>query len=237
MTCERHGEYEAFFLKHADRWSVCPDCQREEREERERLEANVRRQREIREAIGRSGIPERFKERNFENYIIGQNSAQNRAYGVLRDFAYHFPRIRQNGVCALLLGKCGTGKTHLATSIANYIMPRGYSALYMTVYDAVSKFKETFNSDLTEENVLAMFATPDLLILDEAGVGFGSEAEKLFIYRLINRRYEQVKPSIMIANLTIDEFKDRVGERVLDRLLESEGAIIPFTWNSHRTRR
>ena len=49
--------------------------------------------------------------------------------------------------------------------------------------------------------MVAGFIRPDLLILDEVGVQFGSETEKMILFEIINGRYEQLKPTIVISNL------------------------------------
>ena len=48
--------------------------------------------------------------------------------------------------------------------------------------------------------MVAGFIRPDLLILDEVGVQFGSETEKMILFEIINGRYEQLKPTIVISN-------------------------------------
>jgi DNA replication protein DnaC len=39
---------------------------------------------------------------------------------------------------------------------------------------------------------------------------------------------------ILIANLTAAELERYLGERIMDRLLESGSALVPFTWGSYR---
>lgn len=75
---------------------------------------------------------------------------------------------------------------------------------------------------------------PDLLVIDEIGVQFGTETEKMILFDILNARYEQVKPSILISNLAIEELKTYIGERVLDRMWEGGGSILAFTWDSYR---
>ena len=66
----------------------------------------------------------------------------------------------------------------------------------------VRAVKETYsrNSERTERQVIADFARPDLLILDEIGRQHGTDTERLIIFDVINARYLQNKPSILITN-------------------------------------
>ena len=81
--------------------------------------------------------------------------------------------------------------------------------------------------------MVAGFIRPDLLILDEVGVQFGSETEKMILFEIINGRYEQLKPTIVISNLA-DALTDYLGERVVDRLREGGGRMLIFDWPSYR---
>jgi len=74
----------------------------------------------------------------------------------------------------------------------------------------------------------------DLLVLDEVGVQFGTETENLVLFRILNRRYEDMKPTILVSNVEIGKLTEFVGERVIDRLCEGGGGILEFTWESAR---
>ena len=82
--------------------------------------------------------------------------------------------------------------------------------------------------------VIDAFASPDLLILDEVGVQFGSEFEKQLLFDVLNERYEKLKPSILLSNIPSEQLSDYLGERVTDRLRENGGALIGFNWDSYR---
>jgi len=43
-----------------------------------------------------------------------------------------------------------------------------------------------------------------------------------------------MKPTILISNLSEQELGIYIGERVLDRMMEGQGAIIAFDWESYR---
>ncbi|EIG27035.1 hypothetical protein HMPREF1054_2009, partial [Haemophilus paraphrohaemolyticus HK411] len=50
----------------------------------------------------------------------------------------------------------------------------------------------------------------------------------------INERYEAMKPTILISNLSQQELGAYVGERIVDRMREGGGAMIAFDWESYR---
>ena len=90
----------------------------------------------------------------------------------------------------------GTGKNHLALAIARHaITEHQSSAIFTTALKIAREYKSTWskNSTRTEDEVIRQFTKPDLLIIDEVGVQFGSEAEKMIMFEIINTRYERMK--------------------------------------------
>ena len=236
--CERHGQYVSK-CHMGNRWTCCPSCNAEaaakalaEDKTREReavLRAWQRR-------IGEAGIPERFHDRSLENFVAS-TEAQRRALAIAISYADGFDEILATGRCALFIGKPGTGKTHLAVGIGLQIMRRdNRSALFTTVMRAIRRVKDTWRRDSAESEIEAVAALvfPDLLILDEVGVQFGSDTEKLILFDVLNERYERRKPTLLLSNLAIGEVKSYLGERIFDRLREDGGEVVVFDWQSHR---
>jgi DNA replication protein DnaC len=54
------------------------------------------------------------------------------------------------------------------------------------------------------------------------------------LFDVLNARYGEMRPTVLIANLTAAEMEDYLGDRIMDRLLELGSATVPFTWPSHR---
>ena len=76
---------------------------------------------------------------------------------------------------------------------------------------------------------------PDLLILDEVGVQYGSESERIELFKVVNGRYDELKPMIMLSNLAITRLLEYLGERIYDRLLDAGGRVVTFDWKSWRS--
>ena len=134
-------------------------------------------------------------------------------------------------------GKPGTGKNHLACAIANSVIENHQSDVYLTtVMRIIRKVKSTWgkDSDLTEEDAIKFYCSKSLLIIDELGVQFGTESEKIILFEIINERYEQMRPTILISNLTEEELGKYIGDRIIDRMKEGQGAVIKFDWESYR---
>ena len=239
-TCATHGPFEAkCFI--GSIWSKCPTCSAEaaarEKTERETKEREDRRQVWMRK-IGEAGIPERFQNRSLQSFVA-ETDAQAAALQFATAYADDFDDALATGRSALFIGKPGTGKTHLAVGIGLRIMHRdNRTVLFTTVMRAIRRVKDTWGRESRESETQAIAALvfPDLLILDEVGVQFGSDTEKLILFDVLNERYEKRRPTLLLSNLTLDDVKSYLGERVFDRLREDGGEAIPFDWASWRGR-
>ena len=235
--CPKHGEYISTNFV-SDFWTECPKCMKtkinKQLKERDKQAALEREQRKWAAKIGSAAIPERFKDRTLESYVA-KTSGQKKALAFAKEYAENFDQVLKNGRSAIFTGKVGTGKTHLAVGIALSIMQQQRSALFVTVQRLIRRIKDSWRTkEETESDVVNAFASPDLLILDEVGVQFGSEFEKQQLFDVLNERYEKLKPSILLSNIPSEQLSDYLGERVMDRLRENGGALIGFNWDSYR---
>jgi DNA replication protein DnaC len=239
--CESHGEYTATCFKIAgrDQWSNCPGCDRVKQDEENKELATRLYQEKLesmhRDMLGRASIPERFKDRTLETYSV-ENDGQRKALDSCKRYVDNWDQNRSAGTSLIMCGHPGTGKTHLAIGIAREIMKKGKIALFARVIELARTVKETYqrDADRTERQVLADFARPDLLILDEVGVQHGSDTERMILFEVINARYEQCKPTILITNLSLAGLREYLDPRAEDRLREGGGRVIVFDWESHR---
>ena len=240
-VCEKHGEYEVRayeLMGKVFRSAHCPKCIEEQEAARKAEEAAQQAER-VRRAweakIGSSGIPERFQSRTLASYAPS-NDGQRQALAFAQAYAQGFEDNPGRG--ALFLGLPGTGKTHLAVGVALELMRQGYAAMFCTGMRAVRTVKETWrrDSEQSEAGAIRALVFPDLLVLDEVGVQFGSEAEKLILFDVLNERYERCRATILLSNLTAAEVKDYLGERVMDRMREDGGKVVVFNWESYRGR-
>lgn len=236
-TCPTHGEFQA--KNHfRDVWTKCPGCRAEYEAARAAEEAAKAKREEAarwQRRLGFAGIPERFQDRHLSRYVAN-NAGQASALAFATEYAREFDTVSASGRSAVLVGKPGTGKTHLAVGIALAVMERGHTALFTTAMRALRRVKETWGRAAaeTERQAIEALVFPDLLILDEVGVQFGSDTEKLILFDVLNERYEQRKPTLLLSNLTAPEVRDYLGERIFDRLREDGGRVVVFDWQSHR---
>ena len=235
-TCERHGEYEArlFKTKKAEHWSTCPACFDDEVKAEDRQIARAAQVDRIDNMLGRAAIPKRFLDRTFETYEA-KTEAQAKAFRSCKRYAESWKD--NQGASLIMCGRPGTGKTHLAVSIARHVMNEGGAVLFARMIDLARSVKETYrkDSEKTERQVIKQYADVDLLILDEIGHQHGSDNERMVLFDVINARYEECKPTILITNLDLNEMRGFLDDRAVDRLREGGGRSIVFDWESYRS--
>lgn len=250
-TCETHGNWTrtapGMLAKKIE--GKCPKCEQAAEEAREAAEAErlqagakSKKARQIHKLIEGSEIPRRFRGRTFDNYRVeGEDAPAGQTLALKRAklFAENFPKAMELGASFVFCGMPGTGKTHLACAIGNHVMQAfGSSVSFVTVFEVAQRIKATYGTakDKTESSVMRGFAQVDLLILDEVGVQFGTDFEHVIITDIINRRYADMRPTIILSNLTPDELKKFLGDRVVDRMYEGGGGVLAFDWESYRSK-
>lgn len=241
-VCDEHGEYAAIISKHREGPSGCPACadalQRKQDEERIAAERVKNAADRLANKLGAALIPARFRDRTFESYIATEPK-QVKALTICRDYAENFAEHFEAGRCLLLLGNVGTGKTHLATAIANHIMrATTATAVYRTVGGILQHIKGSYDreSEYSEADAFAAYTKPSLLIIDEVGATKPTEFELATLFNIINGRYEEQLPTVVISNLPAGELSGALGERCVDRLREGGGIAVGFDWKSARGR-
>lgn len=128
-------------------------------------------------------------------------------------------------------GESGSGKTYLAAIIAQELLKIGKRVIFCDVPSLFSEMKDTFNNDsgVKLEDMMAALATADMLILDDLGAEYPSEWAAERLYRIVNERYNNLKPIIATSNYDLDDVAYRLnhpkkaaegvmGDRIASRL-------------------
>src|SRR3990172_9151100 len=90
----------------------------------------------------------------------------------------------------ILLGPPGVGKTHLAIGLGVKAVEAGYSVLFLTLEQLMTRLVKSFNENRLERT-LQQLSYPKVLIIDEIGYLPLSNTEASLFFRLVARRYER----------------------------------------------
>lgn len=133
----------------------------------------------------------------------------------------------------LLVGVTGVGKSYQA-----------YGALRMAMTLRPAAWKTTTFADFTAslrptakdpEGNLKTLRDTDLLLLDDLGTAKHTEWVEEITYRLINARYEAMRPTIFTTNIPLADLRGAVGDRIASRLVETT-TIVPMLGDDRRRR-
>jgi DNA replication protein DnaC len=187
------------------------------------------------------------KERQIKRRI---KAAMFRELKTLEDFDWQFnPSIKKKQIydlascrfireCrdCLFLGPPGTGKSHLVQAIGYHVIKSGFTVRYRSIFDAVRDFLQD-EAFAGQENVMAKYLKPDLLIIDDMGIKQLPKRSGEYLFEIIMRRYE-TKPTIMTSNRPLEDWGKLLGDvpsatAILDRFLH-HAEIITITGRSYR---
>lgn len=238
LNCAKHGLFfsKGTKLRTRDTWSTCEEC----RIDAHRNELEATRAAQLRRSndehqrrLEKASIPTRFTTRTLDNFKA-KTPDQIKALTISREFATGWEAIRRKGSWLVFSGKPGTGKSHLAIAILQAIMPQ-WVGRYMTCMELIQTLRATWrkDSEISETNLLDSLTYIPLLVLDEIGVQYGTESEQHHLFDVLDRRYREMQPTILLTNQNKDGFRQFVGDRVYDRMTEV-ARWVPFDWDSHR---
>lgn len=238
-TCDTHGAYLSNgtrYMGAREIWTNCPDCVEAELSAKrmaESLATAKRAQDRIEYLLGEANIPPRFIGRSFENYNASTPS-QVSALEVVKAYANEFEANYKAGTGLVLSGSPGTGKSHLAGAVLQHIMPN-HCGLYITCMALIRAVRGAWRkeSEKSESEILSMFTSTPLLVLDEIGVQYGTDGEQTILFDVLDRRYRDMRPTILLTNQSAKGFKEFIGERSFDRLTETS-RWVAFDWDSYR---
>jgi len=247
-VCVNHGAHESFKLTYLGRTATinsCPKCLdgKISTWKKEAVKDFI----EKTEGIIQKTVPKRFWTASIESIQTPTPQMERVKTKIVKFMS------NPEGKSLVIIGKPGTGKTHLGYAIYKHLLvstlaENGLDSvqrpIFATALDIIRDFKECWRqysiddenqyrpAFISERQALTHYGNTPILIVDEVGVGFQSETEKLILTEIINYRYERMLPIVVISNLEPSQLTTVLGERVIDRL--KEGEFLIFDWGSWR---
>jgi len=182
-------------------------------------EAGAKKQRSINYRIEESRLPKPFKLLSDFDFAFQPGIKK----GLIMDLArMEFIGHKES---VLFIGDCGTGKSHLARSLALIACQKRYKVFYTTCAGMLSDLNlGVYEKSLSKR--MYKYIGPELLLIDEMGhdrleLQLTKEAHLLF--KVIDERYKQDKPIIFTTNIPQDEWADYLGDplstqAIIDRI-------------------
>lgn len=166
--------------------------------------------------LGGSGLGKRFMQRRFETFKVTAETkaAYDACVAFCEDFSEDSKGLR-------LVGNYGCGKTHLTAAIIHRLAEKGIGGVFVVVPELLRAIRRGFNQPNEDsEKIVKLTEKAPLLVLDDLGAEKPSDWVREQLYVIINRRYENMLPTVITTNCTMKELVDRVGQRTASRIIE-----------------
>lgn len=144
----------------------------------------------------------------------------------------------QNKENIIFIGSPGTGKTHLAISLAYLATQKRLKVKFLTVADLLIQMDVAISQNKLKGYMTKIISNPSLLVLDEFGYLKLNEPQANFIFQLVNKRYE-TGSIVITSNLTFRQWQgvlnndEALTAAIMDRLIH-HSHIININGDSYR---
>lgn len=129
------------------------------------------------------------------------------------------------GPSLLMAGVVGSGKTHQAYGAVRTLVEAGIGVRWRAVTAADLYADLRPRPGVDSERELAVVSRCPLLILDDLGAAKASDWTEEITYRLVNRRYNHMLPTLITTNLRIGDLRTYLGDRVASRLAQMTARV------------
>ena len=146
--------------------------------------------------------------------------------------SFHSSTWVENASNLVLIGDTGLGKSHIGSALCYEAILQGFSTMFITAFDLISKIKKSLNPS----SKIDYYSKLRVLCLDELDYTYHKKEDTDIIFQIISKRCE-VLPTIVTTNLPPKEwgsiFSGAAASAILDRL-SFNGRFITFEGRSYR---
>ena len=134
-----------------------------------------------------------------------------------------------------LTGDTGVGKSFLTHCLANELLKRSHSVLYLSAFDLIEAFeRHTFGrgdgceEDFYEDTLFDSILNCDALFIDDLGTETVNNFTVSQLFLCLNYRQEHRKSTIISTNLPVEAIQDIYSERISSRIISYYDIFLIF---------
>jgi DNA replication protein DnaC len=152
-------------------------------------------------------------------------------------FELHTLKFIAEGSNALIIGKTGTGKSHIAKAVAYQATLQAYRVRYLEADTEFAQF--ALASPDEQAQLLAEYTEPDLIVLDDLFLARRiSDASAELLQTIVHQRYKLHRSIIVTSNRVVQDWgkylgDNTMGSTILDRLMH-RSTLLEFEGKSYR---
>lgn len=192
------------------------------------------------ERLKNSGLAAAFGSKRLDTFRLeGRPASIREAYNMAIRYVEQFETIRQSENNWLaLLGQVGCGKTHLTIGIANALMAKNISVVYMPYRDEITRIKQVITDEAEYNRVMNRLKNAQVLVVDDLfkealvnrnGEKVLNESDLRIMFELFNHRYFKRLPVIISSEHYISRLLD-MDEGLGSRIFEMTKGNLVELW-------
>ena len=152
-------------------------------------------------------------------------------------FELHTLKFIGEGANALIIGKPGTGKSHVAKAVGYQATLQGHDVRYVEADTEFARF--ALATPAEQAVMLHAYVEPDLLVLDDLFLARRiSEASAEVLQSVVHQRYKRRSSIIVTSNRVVQDWGKYLGDAtmsttILDRFMH-RAVMLEFEGKSYR---
>ncbi|HFQ4898048.1 DNA replication protein [Streptococcus agalactiae] len=210
--CEKHDYYKRYFAKIQK--NICPFCEREKKDEELEKLSLLQYQREFKRKreyfLNKySSLNEEIRVATLDNYEVS-TPEEEQALEFANKIAEEYISEAKNNV--VLIGKSGSGKSHLSHGIAKLVSDtKEWVVPYVNIVDFMTRVDYKNKASMIERIVEAK-----LVVIDDLGSEMDNQLTRDVVYEIFDKRTR----TLITTNLTGEELIRRYSNRTYSRIMK-----------------
>lgn len=179
-----------------------------------------------------TNLPDRFDSTELEK--ITPDEKQKSLYEFCQKLVQAVSQKQEkNGI---ILGSVGSGKTMFLSSAVSELGKQGFTGCLITLADMLLGIKAAHSLSIAAVyEKIKYFSEVSLLVLDEIDAIKFTEKDFELLNTVINNRYNSRLSTVVLSNKNIDQVKEILGDRIIDRLRTNGGCQLSLNMKSKRS--
>ncbi len=169
--------------------------------------------------------------------VVGREQEIRTMVDILLRRRQNNPLLTGEAANALLIGKPGTGKSHIAKAVAYQATPQGYDVRYVEADTEFARYGLASSEE--QAQLLKGWVEPDLLVLDDLFLARRiADVSAELLQAIVHQRYKLRRSIVITSNRVVQDWGKYLADAtmsttILDRLMH-RCAMLEFEGKSYR---